>query len=234
MSRQDGKLQDGIQQPVRHEARGFAGGPVDLSTMALICQGGGTDSWLLSIFADTGVGMTLLGRIRTLPWRAGRRTVAICAHPGARAWEVTGRRIVPTASWPGLGELPIPGTPAELTDNDRLGIWMTSTRQIGGEWGIKPIRGFAERAVTYKTASGIQGAFTITGNVIGWSARNDNGADGSVVVNNNGPIVVAANGGVVRGSGVPYLGYDNYFKFAGTSEYLIEYELEDPVQGAGE
>lgn len=231
MSRQDGKLQDGIAQPVRHEPRGFAGGPVDLTSMALICQGGGFDSWLLSVYADTGVGMTLLGRIRTLPWGSGRRTVAICAHPGARAWEVSGRRVRPVASW--SRDPNVPGDPAALSDNSRLGIWITSTRQVGGPWGITPIRGFAEIAKSSRSVSGVAGAFTLRGNVTGWSAFNSNVVDGQVTVNADPPRIVPANAGFIQGGPLVYLGYGNFFNFVGTSAYTVEYEVENPFEGAG-
>ncbi len=228
MSRQDSKLQDGLAQPVRHEARGFNGGPIDLTSMALVCQGGGQDSWLLTIYADTGVGMSMLGRIRTLPWDSGRRTLAICAMPGARAWEVAGKRIVPVPAWGA-----VPGDPVALSGNDRLGLWMTSTRQVGGPWGITPIRGFAEIAKTPKAISGVSGAFTVRGNVTGWTAFNANVLDGSVVVNAQAPRIVPGSGGIIQGGPVPYLGYANFFDFAGTTAYTVEYETEDPFEGAG-
>jgi hypothetical protein len=32
---------------------------------------------------------------------------------------------------------------------------------------------------------------------------------------------------------VAYLGYGNYFDFEGTTSYRVEYEVENPFEGAG-
>jgi hypothetical protein len=120
-----------------------------------------------------------------------------------------------------------------LSDNDRLGIWITSTRQVGGPWGITPIRGFSEIAKSSKSVSGVSGAFTVRGNVTGWTAFNANAVDGSVIVNAQPPRIVPASGGIAQGGPVVYLGYANFFDFEGTTAYSVEYEVEDPAEGAG-
>jgi hypothetical protein len=224
-------LIDGVAKGARFERRGFNGEQLDSATMALEVVGG-LDSWLLSIHADTGRGISLLGRIRTLPWRSGLRTVAICAHPGAIAWEVYGRRIRPKDIW--QADPLVAGDPAVLSGQRIIGVNMTQTHQIGGEWGIKPIRGFAERAVTSAYKTGASGAFTLRGNVLGWTAFNDNAAPGSVVINTNPSVIVPANGGTVQGGQIIYLGYANFFSFIGTTSYRVDYEIENPFEGAGE
>lgn len=229
MSRPFGELTDGINQSVRHEPRGFAGQKVNYTTMALTLVGGGFDSWLIRVYADCGRGCSLMGAIRTLPWGSGDRTVLYAAHPGANAWEVTGRRIRPVATW----DTQTPGDPAALSNIDRIGVNMSGTPLVGGPWGITVVRGMAEIAQTPHSKTGVSGAFTLRGQVLGWSARNDNGVDGSVTIDNEAPIVVPAGGGFVRGPEVPYLGYANYFNFAGTSEYLVEYLTENLFEGAG-
>jgi hypothetical protein len=128
---------------------------------------------------------------------------------------------------------PIPGDPRFLSDNDRLAIWMTSTRQIGGEWGVKPIRGFAEVAKTAFSTSGVDGGFTVRGNITGWTAFNSNVPDGSVIVNTQPARIIPGSGGILQGGPIPYLGYGNFFHFVGTSAYTVEYEIEDPAEGAG-
>jgi hypothetical protein len=229
MSRPYGVLIDGLNQGVRLEGKGYRGTNFDLTTMALDVVGGGTDSWLLDIYADTGRGNSRIGRIRTLPWGHGNRTLAFCACPGARAWEIQGRRIIPTKLWPDETE----GEPLGLSSNRRLGINMCGTRFVGGPWGITVNRGFAEIARTPKYVTGTSGAFVVRGNVVGYTAFNANGIDGSVVVNNNAPQVVPANGGLVQGPDVEYLGYANYFNFVGTTAYRVDYEIENPFEGAG-
>jgi hypothetical protein len=237
MSNPWARLEDGIGQGVRFEPKGSNGGAQDCDTMALEAVGG-PDSWLLSIYADVGRGMSLLGRIRTLPWGQGARTLAISAHPGARAWEVRGRRIVPVANWMG-SEIPgFPGSPDALSNaegSNLLGINMSATPKVGGPWGIMPIRGFAERAVDSLYKTGTAGQILIKGNVLGWTALNSDPAiDGNVVINGGSPIVVPADGGFVQGGQILYKGYANYFAFTGTSEYRVDYERENPFEGAGE
>lgn len=231
-----GRLEDGIGQGLRFEPVGYNGGNLDCDTMALEVVGG-PDSWLLTIYADTGRGVSMLGRIRTLPWGQGARTVAISAHPGARAWEVRGRRIVPVANWLG-SEIPgFAGDPPLLSTAEGanlLGINMTSTPKVGGPWGITPIRGFAERAVDSFYKTGPQGMFTIRGNVLGWTALNSNVVDGSVTINAGNPIIVPANNGFVQGGQIIYKGYGSFFNFVGTTEYRVDYERENPFDGAGE
>lgn len=233
MSRPYGVLIDRLGQGVRFEGKDFGGGAFDLDTVAIVLQGGGSDSWLLSIWADTGRGDSLLGRIRTLPWGQGERTVAICAHPGARAWYINGHRVAPVANWLGSEPLAV-GDPPELSANNRLGVNMCSTPRVGGPWGITPIRGFAERAADSLYRTGVAGMFTLRGNIIGWTAWNNNVADGSVVIDAGQPILVPASGGFVQGGQILYKGYANFFNFVGTSSYRVDYENENPFEGAGE
>lgn len=227
-------LEDGVGRGARFEQREFNGAPKDLATMALEVVGGSSDSWLLAIYADTGRGCSFLGQIRTLPWGTGTRTVAICAHPGAIAWEVRGRRVVPQASWLAYDSAiqPIAGDPAALSSNPRLGVNMTGTPMVGGEWGVKPIRGLAERGAKSLYKSGIADFFTLRGNIIGWTAWNNNAADGVVQLNAGDQIIVPGSGGFVQGGQVLYKGYANAFGFFGTSAYRVDYEVENPFEGA--
>lgn len=230
------RLEDGIGQGVRFEPVGYNGGNLDADTMALELVGG-PDSWLLTIYADVGRGVSMLGRIRTLPWGQGDRTVAISAHPGARAWEVRGRRIVPVPNWMG-SEIPgFPGDPVFLSSDlgaNLLGVNMSCTPKVGGPWGITPIRGFAERAADSLYRTGVAGQILVRGNILGWTALNTTGVDGTVVINGGPPILVPANGGFVQGGQVLYKGYANYFNFVGTTEYRVDYERENPFENAGE
>lgn len=231
-----GRLEDGLGQGLRFEPAGSNGGAQDADTMALELVGG-PDSWLLSIYADVGRGVSLLGRIRTLPWGQGARTVAICAHPGARAWEVRGRRIVPVENWLGSQIPGAPGSPPFLSRAEGanlLGVNMSCTPRVGGPWGITVIRGFAERAVDSRYWTGTAGIQMVHGNILGWTAWNANLVDGSVVINADDPIAVPANGGFVQGGQRVYKGYGTYFNFTGTTNWRIDYEVENPFQGAGE
>lgn len=232
MSRPYGVLIDGLNQGVRLEAKGYGGTNFDLTSMALDVVGGGTDSWLLDVYVDTGRGNSRIGRVRTLPWSHGNRIVLFAACPGARAWEIQGRRVAPTPFWEHASVI-VSGQPAALTANRRLGINMCATRFVGGPWGITVNRGFAEIARTPLYVTGVQGAFVVRGNVVGYTAFNANGADGAVIVNANAPQIVPANGGLIQGPDVEYLGYANYFNFIGTTAYRVDYEVENPFEGAG-
>jgi hypothetical protein len=233
-----GRLEDGLGQGLRFEPAGSNGGAQDADTMALELVGGGQDSWLLTIYADVGRGVSMLGRIRTLPWGQGARTVAICAHPGARAWEVRGKRIGPQGAWNPPNEMPgATGAPSSLSRGEGanlIGVNISCTPRVGGPWGITPIRGFSERAVDSLYVTGANGAEVVRGNVLGWTALNTTAVDAHVVINTGTPILVPANGGFVQGGQIIYKGYANFFSFAGTTEYRVDYERENPFEKAGE
>lgn len=232
-----GRLEDGIGQGLRFEPAGSNGGAQDADTMALVLVGGGQDSWLLDIYADIGRGVSRLGRIRTLPAGQGPRTAAICAHPGARAWEVRGHRIGPQGAWEPRDMPGATGDPQHLSTGEGanvLGVVMSCTPRVGGPWGITPIRGFSERAVDSLYVTGTNGPALVRGNVLGWTALNTSAVDAHVVVNSGLPILVPANGGFVQMGQVVYKGYANFFSFAGTTEFRIDYERENPCEHAGE
>jgi hypothetical protein len=82
--------------------------------------------------------------------------------------------------------------------------------------------------------AGIDGNILVRGNVLGWTALNTLAVDGFVQVNAGPNIIVPANGGFVQGGQEVYKGYAQSFNFFGTTEYRVDYERENPFEGAGE
>lgn len=195
-------LQNGVRQTVGtfpEDARAENG--------IAVAAAGGRSIWVLHFWALMRSVRTYAGSVRLFTG-SGSRLAAIVAVPGARAFEVMGRA-------------------ADATSNEQLELEIEGIECRGGPWGVAPIPGNSiAGARSYRVASGVAGAVTVTGDVLGWAARATlAGASVSVVALpalSFGPVAVPQNG-EVHGNAERLLSGVSTWTFVNTSGYLIEY-----------